>query len=81
MLFFFLKVRRDQFLKVLRQHNLSLEDTLLDAFLERCGLKVPIHSNLISYKDFLERFQNRSDNGIAYRFIINGYNSSLCAYI
>lgn len=68
-----LKVRRDQFLKVLRQHNLSLEDTLLDAFLDRCGLKIPNHSTLISYKDFLEKFQSRSDSGIAYRFIRNGY--------
>lgn len=46
---------------------------MLDAFLDRCGLKVPNHSNLVSYKDFLMKFQSRSDNGIAYHFIREGY--------
>ena len=30
-------------------------------------------SNLVPYIDFLERFQNRSDQGLAYRIISNGY--------
>ena len=67
------QVRRDQFLNVLRQHGFKLENNLLDAFLERCDLHIPKNSTLISYVDFLEKFQNRSDQGLAYRVITGGY--------
>ncbi|CAF0760256.1 unnamed protein product [Brachionus calyciflorus] len=66
------EVRRDQFLNVLRQHGFPIENNLLDEFLERCGIRIPKNSVLISYVDFLEKFQNRSDRGIAYRFITSG---------
>lgn len=70
------QVRRDQFLNVLNQHNFKLESNLLDAFLERCDIKVPgsqyNNTLLVSYTDFLERFQNRSDQGLAYRMIAHG---------
>ncbi len=69
------QVRREQFLNVLNQHNFKLESNLLDAFLERCDIKVPgsqyNNTTLISYTDFLEKFQNRSDKGLAYRMITN----------
>ena len=69
------QVRREQFLNVLNQHNFKLEHNLLDAFLERCDINVPgsqyNNTTLISYTDFLEKFQNRSDKGLAYRMITN----------
>ncbi len=69
------QVRRDQFLNVLKQHDFKIENNLLDAFLERCEVKInPVHfqnSLLINYMDFLEKFQNRSDQGLAYRMITN----------
>jgi hypothetical protein len=65
-------VRRDQFLNVLRQHGLQLEEHLLDSFLDRCNIKLGRNSILITYTDFLEKFQNRSDQGLAYKVITNG---------
>ena len=53
------QVRRDQFLQILRQHGLVLEQNLLDAFLDRCNVKTASNSNLIPYIEFLEKFQNR----------------------
>ena len=67
------EVRRDQFLSVLRRFGLKLETNLLDAFLERCNVKLAKNSTLVPYTLFLEKFQNRSDQGLAYRMIINGY--------
>ena len=67
------QVRRDQFLNVLRQHGLSFESNLLDSFLERCGVRVAKNSSLISYTAFLAKFQNRGENGLAYRAITDEY--------
>ena len=62
-------------MNALNQHGFKLESTLLDAFLERCNIKVPgsqyNNTLLVSYTDFLEKFQNRSDQGLAYRMIAN----------
>lgn len=69
---FQIKVRRDQFLNILRQNGFKLDSNLLDAFLERCEISVPKNSSLIPYQEFLEKFQNRSDRGLAYRFIAEG---------
>ena len=69
---FFFKVRRDQFLNVLRQHGFKLENNYLDAFMERCDMHAAKNSSLISYVEFLEKFQNRSDQGLAYRLIAGG---------
>lgn len=66
------EVRRDQFVSVLKQHGFHIENNLLDEFLERCGIKFSKNSILVSYADFLEKFQIRSDQGIAYRFITSG---------
>ncbi len=68
------QVRRDQFLNVLRQHGFKLETNLLDAFMERCDMHTAKNSSLISYTEFLEKFQNRSDQGLAYRLIAGGSN-------
>ena len=68
----FFKVRRDQFLNVLRQHGFKLENNYLDAFMERCDMHAAKNSSLISYVEFLEKFQNRSDQGLAYRLIAGG---------
>ena len=65
-------MRRDQFLNVLRQHGFKLETNYLDAFMERCDMHVAKNSSLISYTEFLEKFQNRSDQGLAYRLIAGG---------
>ena len=67
-------MRRDQFLNVLRQHGFKLETNLLDAFMERCDMHTAKNSSLISYTEFLEKFQNRSDQGLAYRLIAGGSN-------
>ena len=69
------QVRRDQFLGVLRQHGLQLDVHLLDPFLQRCEIKTKKSSTLVPYIEFLEKFQNRSDTGLVYRFIAAEYEA------
>ena len=63
-------------MNVLRQHGFKLESNFLDAFIERCDMHVAKNSSLISYVEFLEKFQNRSDQGLAYRLIAGGSDLS-----
>jgi Ca2+-binding EF-hand superfamily protein len=63
------KVRKDQFSDVLKVHGLRIEMHLMDAFLERCGVKPKKDESLISYREFLSKFQNRSENGAAFAMI------------
>ncbi len=64
----FFKVKKDQFLNILRKFGLRLELNLLDAFLERCEIDSK-SSEQVVYTKFLEKFQNRSEQGLTYKVI------------
>jgi len=65
----FLQVSRDLFRRVLSQFDLYLrEDSALNMFLARCNL--PERGD-ISYVDFLNKFQDRSESGIAHNILQN----------
>lgn len=59
----------DEFLKVLSLFGLRLEKSLLGAFLSRCGVKPQPEG--IPYRDFLQRFQDRSEAGITHQVLAN----------
>jgi hypothetical protein len=67
-------VKKEQFVTILRKFGLKLEIHLLDAFLERCDIDAK-GSSLVPYTKFLEKFQNRSEEGLTYK-VITGYMKS-----
>ena len=64
-----LKVSFDNFLSVLRANNLKLEKNYLSDFLARC--RITPSQNGIPYREFLHRFQDRSDEGMAHNILTN----------
>ncbi len=66
--YFYQKIKREQFLSILKKFGLKLETSLLDAFLQRCDINVQLN-DLIPYTKFLEKFQNRSEQGLTYKVI------------
>lgn len=66
-------VKKDQFINILRRFGLKLETNLLDAFLQRCD--IPVENNQVSYIRFLEKFQNRSEQGLTYKVIAGNLDS------
>jgi len=68
-------VRKEQFLNVLRKHGLKLESHYLEAFLERCDIDCK-STSLVPYTKFLEKFQNRSEQGLTYKVITGEQTSS-----
>ncbi|XP_048248284.1 EF-hand calcium-binding domain-containing protein 6-like isoform X1 [Haliotis rufescens] len=57
----------DNFLDVLRQFGLSLEKPLLGSFLARCSVQVV--GSGVPYREFLHRFQDRSENGMTHNIL------------
>lgn len=63
------KVNRDIFRRIIAQYGLYLrDDASLNMFLARCNLTP---RGDISYQDLLNRFQDRSDTGIAHNILSN----------
>ncbi|ESO99600.1 hypothetical protein LOTGIDRAFT_238765 [Lottia gigantea] len=60
-------VSYDDFLEVLETHGLKLDKTLLGAFLSRCSVKV--QGRGIPYREFLHRFQDRSEDGMVHNIL------------
>lgn len=64
------KVSRDEFRRVMEDFGLRLStDKQLDDFLARCGIEGS--NGKISYKEFLRRFQDRSEQGMAHKILAN----------
>ncbi|XP_043911465.1 EF-hand calcium-binding domain-containing protein 6-like [Protopterus annectens] len=61
------KVTKEEFLKVLQKFHLHMKEDHLNLFLARCGLREP--SENVTYTDFLQMFQDRSDKGILQKVI------------
>lgn len=59
----------DHFLEVLSLFGLHLEKPLLRAFLSRCGVKPRPEG--VPYRDFLHRFQDRSEAGMTHQVLAN----------
>lgn len=59
----------DGFLEVLRNNNLHLEKNYLSDFLARCRI-APLKTG-VPYREFLHRFQDRSDEGMAHNILTN----------
>ena len=59
----------DDFLATLRKFGLSLEKSHLPDFVSRCGLEAGPDG--ISYKNFLAKFQDRSDKGLTHSILTN----------
>ncbi|XP_062594350.1 EF-hand calcium-binding domain-containing protein 6-like isoform X3 [Saccostrea cucullata] len=59
----------DDFLEVLAQFHLKLEKKLLAAFLSRCAVQA--HRDGVPYRDFLHRFQDRSEIGMTHNILTN----------
>lgn len=57
----------DDFVDVLGQYGLSLEKRYLAAFLNRVGV-TPVREG-VPYREFLHRFQDRSDNGMTHNIL------------
>ncbi|XP_033644045.1 EF-hand calcium-binding domain-containing protein 6-like [Asterias rubens] len=71
-----------KFRDVLERYDLKLDKQQLDAFLARCNLSVHPKSRAVSYFDFLQRFQDRSDTGLPHKILLNPehmYNRSIRA--
>lgn len=66
---FFLQVTHDSFLKVLAEAGLNLEKDHLAEFLSRCSIQ-PTRTH-VPYREFLHRFQDRSDDGMAHTILTN----------
>ena len=66
---FILQVSRDVFRRIIAQYGLYLRDEAsLNMFLARCNLTP---RGEICYQDLLNRFQDRSDTGIAHNILSN----------
>ncbi|PAA52594.1 hypothetical protein BOX15_Mlig033909g1 [Macrostomum lignano] len=66
-------VSHDDFLAVLREHSLSLEKRHLAEFLARCAVT---HTKAgVMYRDFLHRFQDRSEAGMAHKIMANPHHT------
>lgn len=64
------KVSRDEFRRVMEDFGLRLStDKQLDDFLARCGVEAS--NGKISYKEFLRRFQDRSEQGMPHKILAN----------
>lgn len=64
------KVSRDEFRRVMEDFGLRLStDKQLDDFLARCGVEPS--NGKISYKEFLRRFQDRSEQGMPHKILAN----------
>ncbi|XP_056017223.1 EF-hand calcium-binding domain-containing protein 6-like isoform X8 [Ostrea edulis] len=59
----------DDFLEVLGQYHLKLEKKLLAAFLSRCAVQA--RRDGVPYRDFLHRFQDRSEVGMTHNILTN----------
>ncbi|KAK3091339.1 hypothetical protein FSP39_019098 [Pinctada imbricata] len=59
----------DDFLSVLATNNLKLEKRLLAAFLSRCGVQA--RRDGVPYREFLHRFQDRSELGMTHNILTN----------
>lgn len=71
-------VSRKEFVQVINDFGLRLKDEHLDEFLSRCSIQ-PKGEGGISYRDFLFRFQDRSEEGMAHKILSNSkhrYNRS-----
>lgn len=63
------QVSFDVFLEVLAQYHLKLEKKLLAAFLSRCAVQA--RRDGVPYRDFLHRFQDRSEVGMTHNILTN----------
>ncbi|KAL9978672.1 hypothetical protein ACROYT_G016217 [Oculina patagonica] len=64
------KVSRDEFRRVMEDFGLRLSTVKqLDDFLARCGVEAS--NDKISYKEFLRRFQDRSEQGMPHKILAN----------
>lgn len=64
------QVSRDEFRRVMEDFGLRLaSDKQLDDFLARCGVEPS--NDKISYKEFLRRFQDRSEQGMPHKILAN----------
>ncbi|MBN3281943.1 EFCB6 protein, partial [Polyodon spathula] len=61
------KVSRDDFVQVLGMFHLQLKKEQLSLFLARCGLDEA--SSDVSYTDFLQQFQDRTEKGMSQRIL------------
>ncbi|KAK1164339.1 EF-hand calcium-binding domain-containing protein 6-like isoform X2 [Acipenser oxyrinchus oxyrinchus] len=61
------KVSRDDFVQVLGTFRLPLKKEQLSLFLARCGLDEA--SSDVSYTDFLQQFQDRTEKGMSQRIL------------
>lgn len=59
----------DDFLEVLGNYGLHLEKKLLAAFLSRCTVQA--RRDGVPYRDFLHRFQDRSETGMTHNILTN----------
>lgn len=64
------KVSFDDFRMVMKDFGLRLDtDKQLDDFIARCGIEAS--NGKISYKEFLRRFQDRSEQGMPHKILAN----------
>lgn len=64
------KVSLDDFRMVMKDFGLRLDtDKQLDDFIARCGIEAS--NGKISYKEFLRRFQDRSEQGMPHKILAN----------
>ncbi|XP_069123520.1 EF-hand calcium-binding domain-containing protein 6-like isoform X1 [Argopecten irradians] len=59
----------DNFLSVLGDYGLTLEKKLLAAFLSRCSVQARPEG--VPYREFLHRFQDRSETGMTHNILTN----------
>ncbi|EDO28675.1 predicted protein [Nematostella vectensis] len=65
------RVRKDDFRKVLAEFDLKLStDKQVEDFLARCGVTLT-SDDLVPYKEFLRRFQDRSQDGMPHKILAN----------
>ncbi|XP_063969621.1 EF-hand calcium-binding domain-containing protein 6-like [Lytechinus pictus] len=62
------EVDKEKFGQVLSKFGLKLEGPYLDEFLTRCGLTAN-RAGMVSYRDFLRRFQDRSEGGVTHNIL------------
>ncbi|XP_002734907.1 EF-hand calcium-binding domain-containing protein 6-like [Saccoglossus kowalevskii] len=63
------KVNSSDFRKVVDKFGLKLDNKQVEDFCARCG--IDIKDDMISYKDFLQRFQDRSESGMPHTILSN----------
>ncbi|MGH0148307.1 UNVERIFIED_CONTAM: hypothetical protein FKN15_050446 [Acipenser sinensis] len=68
------KVSRDDFMQVLGRFRLHLKKEQLSLFLARCGLDEA--SSDVSYTDFLQQFQDRTEKGMSQRILSDPNHSN-----